>query len=766
MVMVASLGQLSLLLSRYATVVLAPDFVNRWLFITMSLSLVLLIVLGRKVAKMIYTLRALALTPGLSRILSKWVKSLSYSEEEFLSADGAGQQWVDLRRQALDSLASLLRSQTIKSTAWANGLRESFSDLRFTDANRVPFPFMRVMRDKFMLSSVVTASNGPHLVDLDSHQTLDISGSYGFNVAGFDRYKEWISKGWELVKELGPVLGPLHPLAAENIALLKSISKLDEVSFHMSGTEAVMAAVRLARFNTRRPLIVCFSGAYHGWWDGVQAGLGSERSVHDCLTLKDMNSASLGIIRRRAKEIAGVLVNPVQAFHPNSPPPSDALLLTSSIRKTRDATCEYTNWLRELREVCTTFKIPLIFDEVYSGFRLAPGGAQEYYGVQADMVVYGKTVAGGMPIGLVCGKKPLMQRFDPDHPMRIAYVVGTFSAHPLVMGAMNEFLRWVVQPSTAQLYRDAKQQCEEWVRSTNAELAQLSLPIRVVNLTTVWTVLFTQPGRYNWLLQYYLRAQGLTLSWVGTGRCIASLDYTPEDYRELQEKLVSAALKMKSDAWWLSETQLPKRDRLIGRQLMREMAGSLIPGFEPIRDFCREILQRKHDDHVASHSNLINQFFHLLSSSAFIVCYVWGFFNLTGAMCLGLGSLAIRQFGHAILEPPCHDKEQALLGFNTRDKSVLVAGYLLTPIVYLIVISSLRLKSMHSLIAVVAHLWFFLTVAVVLGHVGLLIWKYDLRHSMIWLLKLVTDPFTDLAAYYSSVPRMLDLGRAPKKELA
>ncbi len=175
----------------------------------------------------------------------------------------------------------------------------------------------------------------------------------------------------------------------------------------MSGTEAVMAAVRLARFNTRKKLIICFSGAYHGWWDGVQPGLGSERSITDCLTLKDMNPASLDVIRRRAKEIAAVLINPVQSFHPNLPPPSDTVLLTSGVRKTHDSTSLYAQWLRQLREVCDACGIALIFDEVYSGFRLAPGGAQEYFGVQADIVVYGKTVAGGMPIGVVCGKKDL-----------------------------------------------------------------------------------------------------------------------------------------------------------------------------------------------------------------------------------------------------------------------------------------------------------------------------------------------------------------------
>jgi glutamate-1-semialdehyde 2,1-aminomutase len=252
---------------------------------------------------------------------------------------------------------------------------------------------------------------------------------------------------------------------------------------------------------------------------------------------------------------------------------------------------------------------------------------------------------------------------------------------------------------------------------------------------------------------------------VGTGRCMASLDYTTEDYRELQEKLVGAARKMKSDAWWLSEAQVPGRDRVIQRNLIGEIAASLIPAFEPIRNFCIEIMQRKHDDHIASHSNLVNQFFHLLSSTAFIICYFWGFFDLTKAMCLGLGSLAIRQFGHAILEPPCHDKEKVLLGFNTRDKSLLVAGYLLIPIVYLGACGSLNLKSLHSIVPSVAHLWFLFTLLVVLGHVVRLVRKYDFRSSMIWLVKLITDPLTDIIAYYSSVSKMLQFEHVAEKQV-
>ncbi len=260
----------------------------------------LAVVASRRALAALTTLRARALAPGLYRRLAGWVRPRSYADAEFFRADGVGERWATRRRLGLERLAASLRAAYPRSRAWAAEVGPGFSDLRFTDANRVPFPFARVMRERFELCSVVTGSDGPRLHDLDGHWTLDVGGSYGVNVAGFGRYKEWMARGLERVRDLGPVLGPLHPVTADNIARLRRISGLDEVSFHMSGTEAVMAAVRLARFNTGRPLIVCFSGAYHGWWDGVQPGLGSERPLPDCLTLKDLHPASLEVIRRRA----------------------------------------------------------------------------------------------------------------------------------------------------------------------------------------------------------------------------------------------------------------------------------------------------------------------------------------------------------------------------------------------------------------------------------------------------------------------------------
>lgn len=720
-----------------------------WLVAAM---LLLVLLYGRRFAATLLSFRAISPTPAISRLLSKWVGTRHYSEADFLAADGASALVQQQRKAAIDELARAMRERSPKSEAWGLTVRDGLSDLRFADANRVPFPFAKVMREKFNLCSVAVASEGPYIVDLDGNRNLDIGGSYGVNVAGYDRYKVWIDNGWNKVRDLGPVLGPLHPIVGENIAMLKSISGLDEVSFHQSGTEAVMAAVRLARFNTGREKIVCFSGAYHGWWDGVQPGLGSERLIDDCLTLKEMNPASLDAIRRHAHDLAGVLVNPVQSFHPNSPPPNDAVMMTSGIRKTRDdVAASYSTWLRQLRKVCDECRVPLIFDEVFTGFRLSPGGAQEYFGVQADMVLYGKTVAAGLPIGVVCAKRGLMRRFDPEHPMRIAYVVGTFAAYPQAMGAMNEFLNWVMTPGAAGEYATGNRRCAAWAKQTNDEFASLGLPVRIGHLGTIWTVLYSQPGRYNWLLQYYLRIAGINLSWVGTGRCLTSLDYTEADYDALRIKLKEATTKMKHDKWWLSDEEQPSRDRDIRRSLTREALGSLVRIPRPVGHFYAEIMRRKHDDHVASHSHRINQLLHLISSSSFVVAYVLIFSDFAAAMWLGLAALFIRQIGHALIEPTCHDKEQLLLGFDTRTKSFILGGYLLIPLAHLAAADSYAPEALLAMAPTVALQWFVFTAIVVFGRVAGLVKKHGLYNALVWFVKLITDPFTDIKAYYPSV---------------
>ena len=181
------------------------------------------------------------------------------------------------------------------------------------------------------------------MTDLDGNRFFDLTASYGVNVFGYDFYKETIERGLAGVRQLGPVLGPYHPVIADNVARLKEISGLDEVSFHMSGTEAVMQAVRLARYHTGRSHLVRFCGAYHGWWGDVQPGIGNPLPAHETYTLKEMSEDSLRLLRTR-RDIACVLVNPLQALHPNAAAPADSSLLDSA-RSARFDKQAYADWL-------------------------------------------------------------------------------------------------------------------------------------------------------------------------------------------------------------------------------------------------------------------------------------------------------------------------------------------------------------------------------------------------------------------------------------
>jgi glutamate-1-semialdehyde 2,1-aminomutase len=431
----------------------------------------------------------------------------------------------------------------------------------------VPFQYSRLVREHLGTSAFVESSAGVMVRDVDGNEAYDLTGSYGVNIFGNDFYKECIAGAETRARALGPVLGPYHPVITDNVARLCEISGQDEVSFHMSGTEAVMQAVRLARYHTGRTHLVRFAGAYHGWWGDVQPGVGNPISPHETYTLADMSERTLHVLKTR-RDIACVLVNPLQALHPNASAPADSALADSS-RSSHFDRAAYGAWLKELRQVCTERDIVLIFDEVFVGFRLAAGGAQEYFGVRADMVTYGKSLAGGLPVGVVCGGKALMRRFRDDHPVDVCFARGTFNSHPYVMTAMDEFLSRLSSPNFNTVYAGLDETWDARARQLNEVLEGRDLPVRVSNLSSIWMVHYTTPSRYNWMLQYYLRAEGLALSWVGTGRLIFSLNYTDADFAEVTKRFVAAAEKMREDGWWWHESSLT--NKAIRRQILKEM---------------------------------------------------------------------------------------------------------------------------------------------------------------------------------------------------
>jgi glutamate-1-semialdehyde 2,1-aminomutase len=501
------------------------------------------------------------------------VRFFEYDEHAFYTSDAAPESVARARRDGIEQLRRQARDAAPNVLRMNDSLQEDVSDVRFTSAYRVPFPYRNQVPAELRCTSIVDETRGVRVKDIDGNWRYDLSGSYGVNVFGYEFYKECIAKGSAKVERLGPLLGPYHPLIRANVERLKRLSGLDEVSFHMSGTEAVMQAVRLARYHTRRTHLVRFCGAYHGWWDGVQPGVGSARKVDDVYTLADLSPRSLRVLATR-DDIACVLINPLQAFHPNADAPGDGMLVASDRRTDFDRE-RYAQWLAEIRRVCDRRQIVLIVDEVFTGFRLAYRGAQEYFGIQADMVTYGKTLGGGLPVGVLCGRRELMKRYRDDAPADVSFARGTFNSHPYVLGAMHEFLERLETPEMQQRYDDLDAVWNRRVAALNRRLADGALPVRIANMQTILTVIYDAPSRYNWMLQFYLRAEGLELSWIGSGRFIMSLDYSEEDFREVADRVVRAAQRMHQDQWWWQSPTLT--NKAIKRMMMRDMLRARFP---------------------------------------------------------------------------------------------------------------------------------------------------------------------------------------------
>ncbi|MEN9886507.1 MAG: hypothetical protein RL758_1085 [Pseudomonadota bacterium] len=510
--------------------------------------------------------RSLAGHSRMAKRVARLVPNYAYEEARFFEADGADAFVAAQRRQGLLQLGHRLRARSPRTLALTTQVRDGLPDLQFTGRYRVPFQFSPVVRAHLPLGAFWARSQGVRLYDLDDIEYLDLTGSYGVNVFGLDFYKDCMAEGAQIGSELGPVLGGYHPCVAEVVARLQKVSGLDAVSFHMSGTEAVMQAVRLARYHTGKRHLVRFTGAYHGWWEDVQPGPGNPLPPRETYTLQDMDERSLDVLRTR-NDIACVLVNPLQALHPNRNAPGDSTLVDGSRQASFDRS-EYTQWLQRLQQVCRERGIVFILDEVFVGFRLAHGGAQSYFGVQADLVCYGKTLAGGYPVGVVCGRQALMQRYREDRPADICFARGTFNAHPYVMGGMLAFLRRLDTPQVQAVYAGLDARWSAWAERFNAELHKRKYPVKVDALSSIWTLSYTQASRYHWMLQFYLRAQGLALSWVGTGRLIFSLNYSDAELEAVLERVLAACAQMQADGWWNGPAQT---HRGIRRQILKEM---------------------------------------------------------------------------------------------------------------------------------------------------------------------------------------------------
>jgi len=498
---------------------------------------------------LVKTLQAAVIAPMFWGLLSRVVVSRDLTREEFFRADQAPEDVAAKREAALNRMSAAWRERWPKVRETQAYLREYFSDLRFKASGfESMYPiFQKVVNDALDPITIVERTEGCDVIDAQGVRFLDVSGAYGVNCFGYTRSKAFLAEGDKLGQQLGPCLGSMGEVVADNIKMLKQIFDKEEVSLHMSGTEAVMSAVYQARFHTQRNLVAVFQGSYHGWWDGVMQGAGNDRFASDCLILKDQCAESLELLRVRRGEIAALIVNPISGFGWKNATTSK--LGHSKVTAGLDSIEKFRAWLAQVRQVCTECGIPLVYDETWA-FHLGPGGAQAMYGVKADMLVLGKSLGGGHATGAVLGPRWLMERRDPARPMRVNFVVGTFKGNPVVMGSMNAVLKWVTTPEAAKEFDGLKDRVGKWVGSCNAALTKAGLPLRVAAYRSTWCICYEQASIYNFLFAYYLREAGLLMAWVGTGKLLFTLEFSDVELKRLTDIIVSAGTQFKADGWW------------------------------------------------------------------------------------------------------------------------------------------------------------------------------------------------------------------------
>jgi glutamate-1-semialdehyde 2,1-aminomutase len=279
---------------------------------------------------------------------------------------------------------------------------------------------------------VLERGEGPVVWDADGRRYIDYIGSWGPAILGHAHPA--VRAAIAETAERGLAFGATHPLEVElGEAIAAAMPSIQRLRFTSSGTEAVMSALRLARAATGRELIVKFAGAYHGHSDGllVDAGSGvatlaiagsagvpeAVAATTIVLPFNDPTSVTLAFSQQPGR-IAAVIVEPVVANSGVIPP--------------------QPGFLEHLRETTHADGALLIFDEVITGFRLGPGGAQARFGIRPDLTTLGKVIGGGMPIGAYGGRADLLGLVAPEGPV---YQAGTLSGHPLAMAAGLATLR-------------------------------------------------------------------------------------------------------------------------------------------------------------------------------------------------------------------------------------------------------------------------------------------------------------------------------------
>ena len=329
---------------------------------------------------------------------------------------------------------------------------------------------------------VSARSEGARFWDLDGHEYIDVA--MGMGVHFFGHKPAFIQQALARQMEEGLELGTQCDLTGEVAQLIHELTGVERVAFSNTGTEAVMVALRLARAATRRNRIALFRGSYHGIFDGVLAaeedgaivpvGLGTPPGmVEDVMVLEYGSPESLASIAAHAGSLAAVLVEPAQSRNPDLQP---------------------QGFLKKLRRLTAEKGIALIFDEMITGFRIHPGGAQAWFGVEADIVTYGKISGGGLPIGVIAGKRRYLDHIDGGHweygdqsgpRSDMIFFGGTFGRNPVTMAAAHAALLHLKECGPG-LQQAVSARTTAFCDELNYWLERERVPLRAMHFASQW----------------------------------------------------------------------------------------------------------------------------------------------------------------------------------------------------------------------------------------------------------------------------------------
>ncbi|MCA1634307.1 MAG: amino acid adenylation domain-containing protein [Acidobacteria bacterium] len=459
---------------------------------------------------------------------------------------------VELKEQITDAQRAHLQKVIAEHSSRTRTSKSHTQQIRSKVADSMTSNGFHVLWKEMVYPIVAERAQGAELYDVDGNRYVDITMGFGVHLLG--HAPACVTDAIQKSLKTGIPLGMQSRLTGKVADLICDSTGMERVSFSNSGTEAVMAAIRIARTVTRRNKIAVFAGSYHGWSDltlarkvgGAQStravplapGI-PDKTIEEVIVLDYGSPAALEILRAQGDELAAVLVEPVQSRRPDLQP---------------------KEFLQNLRALTRQAGTALIFDEMITGFRVHPGGCQAWFDVKADLVIYGKALGGGLPIGVVAGAAAYMDAVDGgfwrygDSSIPSAektLIAGTYCKHPLVIETAHAILNHLRERGDS-LQEGLNRHTSDLIDSLNEYCVENRIPARFVNFGSLFRVMFLGAQRWASLFYYLLLTRGIFV--LDGGNFFLSTAHNADHINHITEGIRESLTEMMRYGW-LTESQ-------------------------------------------------------------------------------------------------------------------------------------------------------------------------------------------------------------------